>query len=412
MSRPILLPSLGWFVSVVEENDNVPAFESLPNIPDLDTLFSLLGFSPQFPWHVIRNASMCYSKFWIDKDTKRTVPVFSPDLRLREINAPNKTLKVLQKRLIDLLKALPMHPANFAYMKGKSIRMCAAEHENQDVIIKVDIKDFFGSHTSALISRKIQEMTDWPKDVCWAISRMVTLNGRMPQGAVSSPFLSIVLNYSMDCRIAELAAQHGFTYTRYADDMAFGSRSKNNAQCWSFIKALKDAMHPYHINWDKVDVMRNSAYRYLCGVILDGNGDIDDSDLAGLFECEPLINRAPSRITVSRREPLSKNMYDNMVSELRGRGFTVSPKFYYVQDFQRMLGMNLTPTVHYPRNKYNDMRLQALLVTKKAPNINQQRFFGRLSFLRSIDPTKADKIDRILLKGEQHDTENQSSHVS
>jgi hypothetical protein len=64
-----------------------------------------------------------------------------------------------------------------------------------------------------------------------------------------------------------------------------------------------------------------------------------------------------------------------------------------------MLGMNITPTIHYPRGKYNDLRLQALLVTKCAPNINLQRFRGRLSFLRSIDPKKAASIDKILERG-------------
>lgn len=398
MPKAISINTLGWKIQPVYE-PLAPVDPSKVIPVDPDNLFNLLGFSPKFPWFVVRNAQACYSKFWIDKDTRQVVKEFSPDLRLREINAPNKPLKALQRRITELLMGLPKHPANFAYMKGKNIKMCAEEHLGCDVIIKMDLKDFFQSHHTARIKRKLLELTKWPSSVCGAISRICTLNGHMPQGAVSSPLLSIVLNYDMDVRIAAIASEAGFTYTRYADDVAFGATGKSNKECWDFIRRIKEEFHPYKVNWDKVDVMRNSAYRFVCGVKV---GSAEFAEIAAKRFLKPIVRKRGGCWEVYTHESLDKNQYEKMVSELCAQGITCAPKYYYMQDIQKVLGMNLTDGIKYPRAKYNDMRLQALLVRKNAQGVNRQRFFGRLAFMRSIDPKRAAIIDKILRKGENN----------
>ena len=43
----------------------------------------------------------------------------------------------------------------------------------------------------------------------------------MPQGAPTSPAISNLIAFRLDRRLAGLAEAHGFSYTRYADDLAF-----------------------------------------------------------------------------------------------------------------------------------------------------------------------------------------------
>ncbi len=55
------------------------------------------------------------------------------------------------------------------------------------------------------------------------------LDGKLPQGAPTSPFLANMVTTELDVRLAayvnELCQPEGCTYTRYADDLCFSSNS-------------------------------------------------------------------------------------------------------------------------------------------------------------------------------------------
>ena len=94
-------------------------------------------------------------------------------------------------------------------------------------------------------------------------------------------------------------------------------------------------------------------------------------------------------------------MYEAEIEIIRSllpQGTTLKLKRWYIQSIQRMLGLNLTNGVRYPRDKYKRMRLEAMLVAKGADNINPHKFQGRLSFMRMVDPEKASKIEEVLTK--------------
>ncbi len=70
------------------------------------------------------NTQTNYATYYIDKDTGRLTS-YSKGLNLREINAPFEGLKELQLAMIPLLRKLPMHPANYAFVEGKNIKLAA-----------------------------------------------------------------------------------------------------------------------------------------------------------------------------------------------------------------------------------------------------------------------------------------------
>lgn len=62
----------------------------------------------------------------------------------RKIDAPNQELKSLQQRVYHkLLKRLNQHQAATGYVLNKSIIDNALPHVGQDVVINIDLKDFF-----------------------------------------------------------------------------------------------------------------------------------------------------------------------------------------------------------------------------------------------------------------------------
>lgn len=157
----------------------------------------------------------------------------------RTIHAPQRDLKIMQRKILHrLLALLVVHPAAIGFERGKSIVTNANAHAGTAVIVKMDLKDFFPS-----ISRKRvhaffkrigwnQQASDWLTDMC-------TLDGSLPQGAPTSPRLANLVNYLMDKRLDGAAKKFGATYTRYADDLTFSFANDDRRHVQSLIQLAK-----------------------------------------------------------------------------------------------------------------------------------------------------------------------------
>ena len=160
----------------------------VPDFVDEFHLISYLYKNAKLPWAVFHSPQSFYKKFFIDKLTREIVPTFDPAKDLREINAPTRGVRLLQKRLIDMVfSKLPAHPANFAYMQGKSIKDAAEIHKDNALLIKADLHHFFDEHNIHYAVAKLSEITGYPKDLCRFIVGLCQLDGRLPQGALTSP---------------------------------------------------------------------------------------------------------------------------------------------------------------------------------------------------------------------------------
>lgn len=407
------LPNNKWKATLVTPTA-APTNKDLPNIVDEYNLCNLLGYNGKYPWYVVHHTDSCYSNFWINKDTKRIVSEFNPDLRLREISAPTGSLKVLQGRLAALIfSKLPKHEANFAYMSGKNVRNAAEEHENNKVLIRIDLKDFFPRHNEHYVRTKLRQLTGYSKELCWFITKLCSLKGCLPQGSVTSPILSVVLNYEMDVAIGTLAAKYGLKYTRYADDLCFSGADAGNKVYWDFIRKLAEVVHPFNVNWDKVEIMRNSAYRYLNGVKFYGSA-LDLSKLEDHFCGMGMglkVKTKRGSLELTTITELSDGDYAALVGLANSMfpEITVKPHYYFVQSIKRLLGMHLTDGIKYPREKYISMRMIANMIVNGSSKVNIPEFKGRLSFMRLIDPNKASKIDKILSKNKEEVASNGNS---
>ena len=59
------------------------------------------------------------------------------------------------------------------------------------------------------------------------LTNICTLDGSLPQGAVTSPCLANLVCYKMDIRIAGYCNKRDITYTRYADDLVFSCDNRD-----------------------------------------------------------------------------------------------------------------------------------------------------------------------------------------
>ena len=156
----------------------------------------------------------------------------------RRICAPCEKLKNIQKRLSV---ALYKHQKNIikdnnisavvshAFEKKKGIITNAQNHRNKRFVLNIDLADFFDSFHFGRICGYFEKNKyfELPHEVAVIISQIVCYNGKLPQGAPTSPVITNLICQILDVKVLKLAKQYKLNYTRYADDMTFSTNDKN-----------------------------------------------------------------------------------------------------------------------------------------------------------------------------------------
>ncbi len=190
----------------------------------LTQMSSDFGMLPGHLQSIVRTAPIRYKVFYIPKRSGG----------LREVAQPAREVKAIQRWLMKRLEPmLPLHDAATAYRSEASIKKNALRHVESDYLLKMDFRNFFPSILMTDIVQHLEKHCGQQYDssavrliayVCtWAPKRQGPL--RLCIGAPSSPLLSNSLMFDFDAQLMLAAEQDGVTYTRYADDLAFSSRT-------------------------------------------------------------------------------------------------------------------------------------------------------------------------------------------
>lgn len=148
----------------------------------------------------------------------------------RRIDAPKPFLYKIQKILADdFLTNFPIHSAALGYIKGKSIIDNARLHTNKQILINIDLKDFYPSITSDRFCSIVSKYYLIETNVIEEIKKIFFIKNNnqfvLPQGAPSSPVISNIVCYDLDHELSILAKKYHFTYSRYCDDLSFSSNT-------------------------------------------------------------------------------------------------------------------------------------------------------------------------------------------
>lgn len=158
---------------------------------------------------------------------------------LRLISAPKPQLKAAQHWIArNVTEHLPVHGAAHGFVPGRSTVTNAREHAGAEVVIKLDLQDFYPTITQTRVKGLFRK-AGYGEQVATVLSMLCTeaprerveLRGKpfhvalgprsLPQGAPTSPSITNALCLRLDRRMQGLATKLGFRYTRYADDLTF-----------------------------------------------------------------------------------------------------------------------------------------------------------------------------------------------
>ncbi len=209
----------------------------------------------------------------------------------RVIHAPDRDTAELQRTILyRLLAKLPIHPAATGFRPGISIADNAAPHVGRDVIIRLDLKDFFWSISPIKVQKMFRRL-GWNSAAAKTIARLCTISqlekpdngifsdgkrGGLPQGAPTSPALSNAVNLLLDMRLAGLTRAYDATYTRYADDITFSLDEEcSDRTSFSAVKALLNvaknilADEGYQCKQCKQRVLRQHQRQSVTGLVVN-----------------------------------------------------------------------------------------------------------------------------------------------
>ncbi|ASZ12330.1 retron St85 family RNA-directed DNA polymerase [Chitinophaga pendula] len=217
----------------------------------------------------------------------------------RTISAPMPQLKAAQHWILEhILYKVPHSPAAHGFVPERSIVTNAAPHVGQDIVINIDLKDFFPSIAYKRVKGLFCKL-GYSEQVATILGLLctepevdeVSLDNRtyyvaktarhLPQGAPTSPAITNLICFKLDRRFEGLAARLGYTYTRYADDMTFSTKGaaaeKPGQLIWSVKQVVKE--EGFTIHPDKLKVMRKGDQRAVTGIVVNEQLSLDRATL-------------------------------------------------------------------------------------------------------------------------------------
>jgi RNA-directed DNA polymerase len=290
--RPVAV-ARAWRLPLIESAGGLAEWLSL-SIPELEWFADLKTLGSK-----LRNPKLEHYRY-------RILPKASGGLRLTE--SPKQRLKRLQRRILsEILDWIPLHPAVHGFARGRSIVSFAMPHVGAQVLLRLDLQDFFPSVPGARVQAMFRTLgypetvADLLGGICtnvvsagvwdhrpleisrpeWQRARILYNRPHLPQGAPTSPALANLIAYHLDCRLSGLAKASGAQYTRYADDLAFSGGEEFNRAIQRFLThaAAIAIEEGFAVNHHKTRIMRRGVRQQLAGIVVNQKAGLHRRDV-------------------------------------------------------------------------------------------------------------------------------------
>ncbi len=228
----------------------------------------------------------------------------------RLISAPMPRLKAAQYWiLVNILDKLELHDAAHGFRRDRSIVSNAQPHVGAEVIINLDLKDFFPSISYKRVKGLFQSF-GYSEAAATIFGLLCTesqveeveLDGKtyyvsttdrhLPQGSPASPAITNLLCRRLDRRLTGMAEHLGFVYTRYADDLTFSASGDSLCNICNVLRRTESIVvhEGFAINKQKTRILRKSRQQEVTGVVVNERLNISKKDLkrfrATLYQIE------------------------------------------------------------------------------------------------------------------------------
>lgn len=226
----------------------------------IDDIGKRLGLTPQFLFEAAKTAETQYELFDLPKRSGGA----------RTICTPKGELKRVQRAILEeLLQQFEMPDFVHGCVKGRSIVTNAKPHVDKPLVLKIDIKDFFGSIKPVRVLEIYKDIFDCDQKSAVALTALTTYGNFLPQGAPTSPALANLVALPLDRTLLDICEQSGlqYDYTRYVDDITISGDSRLGQLLADFYKAIQH--HGFIASPGKLKVSRPCNRQKVTGIIVN-----------------------------------------------------------------------------------------------------------------------------------------------
>jgi len=277
---------------------------SLPLIATVEELAKAMNTSVgtirYLAYNRIVSKTTHYKRFFIPKKTGGQ----------RLISTPMPKLKQAQYWVLEnILNKIAVQDSAHGFIKKRSIVSNALPHVKAEVVVNIDMKDFFPTITYPRVKGVFQSF-GYSEQIATILALICTeaecdqieLDGEiyyaagmerfLPQGAPTSPALTNIICRKLDARLKGLATKLNFQYTRYADDLTFSASGEATANLKTLMGFMKKIIREekLFIHPDKVRVLRKGARKEVTGIVVNDRPTVNAKKLdrfrALLFQIE------------------------------------------------------------------------------------------------------------------------------
>lgn len=233
--------------------------KGLPVIFNTSNLSALVGYNKNYLKRAALSTAFFYRKFRIKKKNGK----------YREIMEPLPSLKDIQNWILEyVLYNIPVSRYAKAYVKKRSILDNVKYHKGKDVVLSLDVADFFTNIKLTKIESIFLSL-GYSSNVSNLLAKLCCVDDSLPQGAPTSPALSNIYMIKFDESVAEFCVKEGIRYTRYADDLTFSFPIKQNIE--EVIRFVNSELEKIDLtlNRDKSKIMTSDSRQIVTGIVVN-----------------------------------------------------------------------------------------------------------------------------------------------
>lgn len=188
--------------------------------------------------------------------------------KYRTIYEPNSILKQIQKQiLVTILNNKSISKYAKAYHKGIQLKDNAISHINKEMILKLDIKDFFENISFLDIYNSCFPIEYFPKSVGMILTYLCTYDNHLTQGSPTSAYISNLVMKEFDEELGNWCDLMNISYTRYSDDMTFSGKFNPSELITKVRKMLYKL--GLELNNDKIHIVHKSSSQNVTGIVVN-----------------------------------------------------------------------------------------------------------------------------------------------
>ena len=254
----------------IEYKNNFKSFkilksQKIPYIYDVNHFCSLSSSSSKQVNYFLLKKEKAYVTFNLPKKAGG----------FREINAPSKYMKSIQRWILDkILYKMDVGDYVHGFVPKRSIFTNASVHVSQNLVLGIDIKDFFPSIGFDSIF-SIFKSVGYTQKTAHFLADICTYQGKLPQGAPTSPMLANLVIGRLDIIIDNYCRRRNFKYSRYADDITISGSHKLPMHIQKIIAIIE--VSGFAVNEEKTRLHSRGSRQKVTGLVVNDKVSIGRS---------------------------------------------------------------------------------------------------------------------------------------